>query len=92
MRNPSRGPRRARSPPPPRERASAMKLAITPPEVSNPKLSSRSPTRSHHSQRITSSSTKAAGGPRVPHVHALLGDLRQQLPPTVDIHNGGGVK
>ena len=67
-----------------------MKLAMTPPDASIPKLPSPYPTRSH-SQRLTSSSTNAATGPACQtstpwFVHWA------STSPTIEAISGGGVK
>ena len=67
----------------------AMKLAITPPEVSSPKLSSVADEIGQPAHDLLLD--ERAGRPRMPHVDALVGHLGKHL--ASDRHrNGGGVK
>ncbi len=70
--------------------AMAIRLAVRPPEVSNPKLPSPKPTRSH-SQVMTSSSMRAAEGPQC-HTSTPWLVTCASSSPTMDDHRGGGVK
>jgi hypothetical protein len=69
---------------------SAMRLAITPPEVSTPHPPSSKPTR-RRSHDVTSSSTKAATGPAWKMSTPWLTHCARTSP-AIDIGSGGGVK